>query len=171
MRFPHPLRPLTSRLAAALWSWSGHRRLRRGDARGALSAFRRALERRPGRFETLMDLAQAHLGARELPEARRVLAQAREADPTRYDLRAAAILSLCGHDLEAVCRPHLAVRPAPALKKAAAPYRGDVTAAQLPYGDCQDIDEYARFRAMPPIRRSEIEGTDWDRIIGDLLDD
>jgi hypothetical protein len=117
-----------------------------------------------------MDLAQGHLAARQLPEARRYLAQAREADPLRYDLQAAALLSRCGYDLDSLCRPQLAARPGPAVR-AAAPLRRDVTASQLPYGDCRDVDEYARFRAMPPITRSEIDSTDWDDIIDELLDD
>ncbi len=117
-----------------------------------------------------MAVAQAHLQAREFEEARRFLAQARETDPTRYDLRAAAILARCGYDLDSVCRPHTAPRPA-AVAQAARPMRRDVTAANLPYGDCQDVDEYARFRAMPPITRAEIESTDWDSIITDLQDE
>jgi hypothetical protein len=117
-----------------------------------------------------MDVAQAHLHAREIEEARRFLAQARETDPIRYDLRAAAILARCGYDLESVCRPHTAPRPAP-VAQAARPLARSVTAESLPYGDCQDVDEYARFRAMPPITPAEIATTDWDTIIGDLMDD
>jgi len=170
MRFPNPLRPVTSRLMAAAWSWCGRRRLRRGDPRRALQAFHKALERRPGDFQPLMDMAQAHLHARESEEARRFLAQAREADPARYDVRAAAILARCGYDLESVCRPYAAPRPAP-VAQAARPLQRGVTAENLPFGDCEDIDEYARFRAMPPITAAEIETTDWDAIIGDLMDD
>ena len=171
MRIRNPLHPVTSRLAAAVWAWCGRRRLRRGDHRGAIRAFHRALARRPDEFLALMAVAQAHLQAREFEEARRFLAHAREADPARYDLRAAAILARCGYDLDSVCRPQApAPRPA-AVAQAARPLRRDVTSANLPYGDCQDVDEYARFRAMPPITRAEIEYTDWDSIISDLLDD
>ncbi|MFV1958588.1 MAG: hypothetical protein ACC662_04150, partial [Planctomycetota bacterium] len=46
-----------------------------------------------------------------------------------------------------------------------------ISAQHLPYGDCLDLDEYARFRAMPPITRAERESTDWNRILEDLLDD
>ena len=116
-------------------------------------------------------MAQAHLCARELHEARRYLAQAREADPTRYDLRAAALLARCGYDIESICRPLPPARPEAVTKAAARGSSRSVTAASLPYGDCADIDEYARFRAMPPITPAEIDGTDWDRVIGDLLDD
>jgi len=41
--------------------------------------------------------------------------------------------------------------------------------AGLPFGDCRDLDEYARFRAMPPIAPGEID--DWDSVLADLLDD
>ncbi len=170
MRFPNPLRPITSRLAAAVWSYFGHRRLRRGDHLGAVRAFQEALRRRPGRFHTLMNVAQAQLCARDLHEARRFLAQAREADPRRYDLRAATLLARCGFDLEAVCRPSVQARPTP-VAQAAATGAGTITSANLPFGDCRDVDEYARFRAMPPITSAEIDGIDWDTVIGDLLDE
>lgn len=170
MRIPNPLRPITTRLSAATWSFFGHRRLRQGDHRGAIRAFHEALRRRPGRFRALMNVAQAHLCAREFEEARRFLAQAREADPGRYDLRAAALLSRCGFDLEAVCRPPVQARPTP-VAQAARGGAGQVTAASLPYGDCRDVDEYAHFEAMPPITPAEIEGVDWDSVLGDLLDE
>ena len=170
MRIPNPLRPVTSRLSAAFWGWCGRRRLRHGDARGAIRAFHRALAQRPRAFLALMAVAQAHLQAREFEEARRFLAHAREADPARYDLRAAAILARCGYDLHGICRPHAAPRPAP-VAQAARRVARDVTADSHPYGDCQDLDEYARFRAMPPITRDEIDGTDWDTVISDLLDE
>lgn len=170
MRFPNPLRPLATRLSAVAWSFFGHRRLRQGDHRGAVRAFHEALRRRPGRFRGLMNVAQAHLCAREFEEARRFLTHAREADPARYDLGAAAMLSRCGFDLEAVCRPPAQTRAAPvglATRAAAA----HVSPANLPFGDCLDVDEYARFRAMPPITAAEIEGMDWDATLGDLLEE
>ena len=170
MRLPNPFRPITSRLSAAVWSFFGHRRLRRGDHAGAVRAFMEALRSRPGRFHTLMNVAQAQLCARDLHEARRFLAQAREADPRRYDLRAAVLLARCGFDLEAVCRPSQPARPTPVAQTAAS-RAGTVTAANLPFGDCRDVDEYARFRAMPPITPSEIDSIDWDTVIGDLLDE
>ena len=117
-----------------------------------------------------MNVAQAHLCAREFEEARRFLASAREADPARYDLQAASMLSRCGFDLEAVCRPGVQARSAP-LSRATAAATAPVTPAELPFGDCQDVDEYARFRAMPPITAAEIEGMDWDAVLGDLLDE
>jgi hypothetical protein len=170
MRIPNPLRPLTSRLGAALWSLCGRRRLRRGDARGALRAFGESLRRRPERFQTLIGVALAHLCAREMAEARRYLAQAREADPVRYEMRAAAILASRGFDLERVCRPVATGRPEP-VAQAAGSQRRSITAANLPFGDCRDVDEYTRFRAMPPITPGEIAGLDWDNVLGDLLDE
>lgn len=170
MRFPNPLRPITTRLTAATWSFFGHRCMRQGDHRGAIRAFHEAHRRRPGRFRALMNLAQAHLCAREFEEARRYLTHAREADPARYDLRAAVMLNRCGFDLEAICRPPAPARAAP-LVATAATRSAHVTAANLPFGDCRDVDEYARFRAMPPITAAEIDGMDWDSVLGDLLDD
>jgi hypothetical protein len=170
MRIPNPFRPLTSRLGAALWSVCGRRRLRRGDARGAIQAFGQVLRRRPGRFLPLMQVAEAHLCARETVEARRYLAQAREADPVRYEMRASAMLARGGFDLERVCRPQAPNRPEPVVS-AAGQARPAVTAANLPFGDCRDVDEYARFRAMPPITPAEIDALNWDRVLGDLMDD
>ena len=40
----------------------------------------------------------------------------------------------------------------------------------LPFGDCQDLDEYTRFRSMPPITAAEIASTDWPAIFDDLQD-
>jgi hypothetical protein len=45
-----------------------------------------------------------------------------------------------------------------------------VEPGSLPLGDCVDLDEYARFRAMPPISESERESIDWDSVLEDLLD-
>ncbi len=117
-----------------------------------------------------MNVALAHLCARETTEARRFLAQAREADPVRYEMRAAAMLARCGFDLERVCRPAVTARPAEPVAQAAGARRV-VTAANLPFGDCRDVDEYARFRAMPPITPAEIDGLNWDNILGDLMDE
>jgi len=173
MRFPNPLRPLTTRLSAAAWSFFGHRRLRKGDHRGAIRAFHAALRRRPGRFPALMNVAQAHLCGREIHEARRFLARAREADPDRYDLRAAAMLGRCGFDFEMITRPPIQARPTPVAQAAGASGAAAryVTPANLPFGDCRDVDEYARFEAMPPITEAEIESMDWESVLGDLLDE
>lgn len=169
MRFPNLLRPLTSRLGAAVWSACGNSRLRRGDARGAIRAYARALHRRPRSFPALLNMALARLQAREVVEARRYLAHARECHPSRYDRKAAGLLALRGFDLEATCRPTV-LRPEP-VPQGAGLQRRSVTAASLPFGDCRDIDEYARFRAMPPITPAEIAGLDWENVLGDLLDE
>lgn len=169
MRFINPLRPITARVIAGINSFQGHRRLRRGDHQGAICAFQRALQQRPTHFRVLLDIAQAHLCAHEMHEARHFLARAREADPRRYDRRAAATLAGCGFDLEAVCRHPVSARP-DLVVQVAGVRAPAVTAANLPFGDCRDVDEYARFRAMPPISRAEIDGMDWDSVLGDLLD-
>ena len=171
MRVPNPLRPLSTRLESVLWSWRGDRRLRRGDARGAVRAYQAALRRRPGRYVALMRLAGAHLYARELHEARRYLAQAREADPRRYEREAAGFLARRGFDLEAICRLTPPARQAEPVVHAAVRATREVTSDNLPFGDCRDLDEYARFRAMPPISRAEADEIDWDRVIEDLLDE
>ena len=117
-----------------------------------------------------MNVAQAHLCGREEEEARRFLARAREADPVRYDLRAAHMLGRFGFDFERITRPPIQPRPTPVAQAAGAAARM-VTPANLPFGDCKDVDEYARFEAMPPISDAEIESMDWDAVLGDLLDE
>ena len=173
MRLPNPVRALTRRFGASLWAWRGGRCIRRGDWRGGIRAYQAALRRRPEHFGTLLHLARAHLCAREVHEARRFLLLAREADPKRYEFDAAAFLARHGFDLESICRiAPTTARPAePVRVRASRSTREPVTPENLPYGDCRDLDEYARFRAMPPITPAEAEGLDWDRVIDDLLDE
>ena len=137
---------------------------------GAVRAFHRALDRRPHRFRTLIDLATAHLRANDDPGAQRALSRARDADPARFDARAARLLARWGFELEAVGRAPPQPRPQP-VPQGVVVRRRSVTAQSLPFGDCCNLDEYARFRAMPPITRAEIESLDWDRVIDDLLEE
>jgi len=116
-----------------------------------------------------MEVAKAHLSAHEMPEARRFLAQAREADPLRYDRRAAACLASAGFDLEAICRPPPMPKPGLMVRMFDGP-QPLVSAQSLPFGDCRDVDEYARFRVMAPITAEEIEATDWDVLCKELLE-
>lgn len=155
-------------LGATFWTLRARRRLRRSDLDGAVLAYQEALRRRPGRCDLFLGLAEAHLRGRRLAEARRALHLAREADLRKYEQRAALVLARCGYDLEGVMRP-APPRPEPVTAPARA-RAGRVAAGQLPFGDCQDLDEYARFRAMPPITRDEIEGMDLDDMLGDLFD-
>ncbi len=169
-----PLKPLTSRLTAALWTLRGRRRLRRGQIQAAVQAFGAALRHRPYRFRTLVDLATAYLCARDAAQAHTALARAREADPTRFEMRAGRLLARWGFDLETVCRVGPTPRPQPVAQTSVRPRASagrSVTPQSLPFGDCLNLDEYARFRAMPPISRAELEGLDWDRVLGDLLDE
>ena len=187
-----PLAQIVSRVGALGWTLRGSRRLRRGDARGAIRAYEAALRRRPGHFRGLMHLAVAHLCAREVPEARRFLADARDGHPRLYEREAASLLSRGGFDLEAIHRlgalPRRSESAVTALSQLRArglpveagdELRGDESrdsAAEtsresadllLPYGDCADIDEYTRFSAMPPIHLTEGEGVDWDAVFPD----
>lgn len=175
IRVPNPLRPLTRRFGASVWAWRGGRCIRRGDWRGGIRAYQAALRRRPEHFGTLLHLARAHLCAREVHEARRFLLLAREADPKRYEFDAAAFLARHGFDLESICRIAPTARPSePVVRarvRATSSSSEPVTAESLPFGDCRDLDEYARFRAMPPISRAEVEDLDWDRVMDDLFDD
>lgn len=173
-QIPNPLRALTRRFGASVWAWRGSRCIRRGDWRGGIRAYQAALRRRPDHFGTLLHLARAHLCAREVHEARRFLLLAREADPKRYEFDAAAFLARHGFDLETICRIAPTARPAEPVVRTrvrATSSHEQVTADSLPFGDCRDLDEYARFRAMPPITPAEAEGLDWDRVIDDLLDE
>ncbi len=55
-------------------------------------------------------------------------------------------------------------------ERAAVHTRAHERSSAHPLGDCRDLDEYARFRSMPPITRAEIETVDWDAVADDLLD-
>lgn len=165
----HPARLIPSGVRARLWTLRGRRLLRKGKVRSAVEAFQRGLAVRPGHFRTLVDLATAHLCARDVFQARSALAQAREADPEGFPARAGRLLSRWGFDLDAVVRMTAVSRPTPVAQTAGVRQR-TVTASSLPFGDCRNLDEYARFRAMPPISRAEIDSLDLDRVIGDLLD-
>ena len=163
-------KPFAAGFSASVWTLRGRRRLRKGEVQASIQAFQRALDRNPKRFRTLVDLATAHLCARDAQGASRALSRAREADPGLYDARAGHLLARWGFDIEAVGRVSSQPRPRPVAQTANLRPR-EVTAQSLPFGDCRNLDEYARFRAMPPISRAEIEGLDWDRVIDDLLEE
>ena len=118
-----------------------------------------------------MDLAIAHLCARDVQNAARALSRARDVDPAGFQARAGRLLSRWGFDLDAVGRMAAPPRPQPVAQTAAARRERSVTSQSHPFGDCENLDEYARFRAMPPISRSEIDTLDWDRVIDDLFDE
>jgi lipopolysaccharide biosynthesis regulator YciM len=37
------------------------------------------------------------------------------------------------------------------------------------YGDFQDLSEYVKFMSLPPISEKEVENTDWNKIISEIL--
>ena len=169
-------------VASRVWSTRGRFALRRGDIRGAVAALELAVSWRPGAFGPLLLLARGYLRASETWRAHRTLAQAREADPARFARVAPAWLAREGVDSETLCRllglspptaHERAVRGAkvPRVTSVQATGIRDVAPRQLPYGDCRDLDEYARFQAMPPISDAERESVDWDQVVEDLLAD
>lgn len=172
-----PLRALQTRLAAVVWTRRGRRALACGDVFEGVQALEQAVSWRPRALKPLLRLAVAYFRAREIWQAHRTLARAREAHPSRFARVAPRLLSREGVDprilgsdfgADALGPPSEARVPAAARMHSARPAIGS---ANLPYGDCRDLDEYARFRAMPPISQAEIETTDWDRILEDLLDE
>jgi hypothetical protein len=165
-----PLRSLLSRIRAALWTRRGRKRLERGDSQGAILALQTALALRPHSFEALLLLSRAYLRTRDLFRAHRTLAQARETDGARFREVAAGTVAREGFDLARLCQPS-APAAGVALETAKRRKRHPVVSKSLPYGDCRDLDEYARFRAMPPITPGEVEGEGWDDLLSDLLDD
>jgi hypothetical protein len=155
------------RFRARLWTSRGRRRLERGDLAGAVWALQTALRLRPGSFAALLLLSRAYLRNRDPFRARSALAQARETDRRRFEASAGHLVALEGYDLSALCPAPGAVAATVAAVETATATRRVRT--PLPLGDCRDLDEYARFRAMPPVARGEID--DWDEVIGDLLDE
>jgi hypothetical protein len=162
-------------LSALVLRTRGRWRLRRGDADGAATILEAAASRSPGSFRSLLDLTRAHLRRHDLVLARRALARAREASPGRYEREAPAAMRAEGFDLAALAE--IAAVRAGGGADGSRPDRGAVAVASasrvrvIPaFGDCKDLDEYTRFRSMPPITPAEIAATDWDAIIDDLQD-
>jgi hypothetical protein len=167
-------RVLTALGAGWLTCW-GRWRLFRGDADGAARALETAARRRPGAFAPLVHLARACLRRNDLYRARRALAQAREASPDRFAREAETWVRREGFDVAALTDAPVAARPAQAevqTERRTAVLHGPrrVLGAAHPYGDCRDLDEYARFSAMPPISHGEIAGIDIDELADDLQD-
>jgi hypothetical protein len=172
--FRVPLAAWLRRLRARLWTARGRRRLERGDLAGAVSALQTALRLRPGSFAALLLLSRAYLRSRDPFRARGALAQARETDRLRFEASAGHEVALEGYDLNALCPATAAAAASVAVELRTVPRRpGDrhprAARTALPLGDCRDLDEYARFRAMPPVARGEID--DWDEVLSDLLDE
>lgn len=178
---PHPrrrpgltvLHRVWNLLSALVLRTRGRWRLRRGDAEGAATILEAAAVRSPGSFRSLLDLTRAHLRRHDLVLARRALARAREASPGRYEREAPAAMRAEGFDLAALAD----LATARAGGDGSRPDRGAVAVASASrvrvvpaFGDCKDLDEYTRFRSMPPITPAEIAATDWDAIIDDLQD-
>lgn len=169
-----------ARWRASRWTAHARRLLDGGDPLSAVAALQTALRIRPGSFGALLLLSRAYLRSRDLFRAQSALAQARATDRRRFEASAQAEIALEGYELARLC-PDDGPRPAPASGPAAAgvePARGVAVETQrrpggdrtpLPLGDCRDVDEYARFKAMPPIQKGEIE--DWDETLADLLDE
>lgn len=166
-----------SRLRAGAWTRRGRKALARGDLIGAIGALQMALRVRPGSFEALLLLSRAYLRARDLFRARSALVQARETDRARFEVHAAGAVALEGYDLAGLCPAASSAAassgkaPSEVAVGTAAPRRRGLPGqgVGLPLGDCRDLDEYARFRAMPPVAPGEI--TDWDEVIADLLEE
>lgn len=169
-------------VASRVWSTRGRLALRRGDIPRAVAALEQAVSWRPGAFGPLLLLARGYLRARETWRAHRTLAQAREADPARFARVAPGWLAREGVDTETLGHvlglAPVAPRGAPvdgskvpSLTHARLAEARAVAPSHLPFGDCQDLDEYARFQAMPPISEAERESVDWDSVLEDLLAD
>jgi hypothetical protein len=156
-----------SRIVTAI----GRSRLLRGDVEGAVASFDRAARLAPMLFDSWLHLARAHLRAHDLFRARRALARAREADARRFDREAPSRVRAEGYELSALADVTSPGRmEAPVEREAAVLHARERVAGALPFGDCRDLDEYARFRSMPPITPGEIEDIDWDEVSEDLQD-
>jgi hypothetical protein len=127
----------------------------------------------PGAYATLLHLCRAHLRRRDLARARGALTRAREAAPDRFAREAEALTRAEGYDLSAltdVTGVRAGGTPAAQPGSATAVRERRQLPATHPLGDCFDLDEYTRFRSMPPITRDEIEAIDWEVLTEDLLE-
>jgi hypothetical protein len=161
-------------LASRISLSRGRYRLLRGDLPGAVASFDSATRSVPDAFEPWLHLARAHLRGNDLLRARRAIARAREASPTRFALEMSRWVRREGFELATLTDLGGGGAPRsepPAQREAAVlGVRERQHDAGLPFGDCRDLDEYARFRSMPPITTSERETIDWDEVSEDLQD-
>ena len=158
-----------SPLVALTLHLRGRWRLRRGDPEGAVRLLEAAAARSPGSFSPLLHLTRAHLRRCDLACARRALARAREVSPLRFEREAAPWMRAEGFDLTTLADVPGSMRPeatetreAEVERKTAVAERHCRPVASHPLGDCKDLDEYTRFRSMPPIQRAEIDDIPWD---------
>ncbi len=169
----HPLARALLRISACLPLTRGRWALLRGDPAAAVRAFERALRSSPESFDVLLHLARAYLRGRDLPRARRALARAREVSPRRFEREAGRWIVREGFDPASLADTPPSPVPrgeVPVAHEAAVVLTRVRSAGEHPFGDCRDLDEYARFRSMPPITQGERESVDWDAIAEDLLD-
>ncbi len=165
-------------LRALLFTAKARLLLLRGDRPRAIAALEAAVATRPWAFRPLLRLARAYLLTRDTWRAHRTLAQAREAHPERFARVVPGWLRRQDLDLDVlgqVLAPGV-LRPGSGGRvPATAPTRSlsgrPVRPGSLPWGDCTSLDEYTRFRAMPPITAAERASIDWDALLDDLLDD
>jgi hypothetical protein len=146
----------------------GRLHLARRDAARAARAFERAVRVDPDGFSSWLHLGRARLRERDLLRARRAFARAREASPARFEVEAALWARREGFELASLS--DVGRRPEPPSRHPAYLGAPGSAAKALPYGDCKDLDEYARFGAMPPITASEWDDVDWDELAEDLQD-
>ncbi len=180
--FVGALADASSRVLSLFALTRGRWRLFRHDVDGAVVALDAAVRRTPDAFAPWLHLARAHLLNRDFPRARGALARARELSPERFDAVAVRALRHDGFELTVLAEPEA---PAPVssasagattpvsgarAERAAVRTRTRDRASLHPLGDCRDLDEYARFRSMPPITLAERESVDWDAVADDLLD-
>ena len=153
---------------------AGRLRLLRGDLEGAVRAFERATRLAPEAFDPQVHLARAHLRSHDLFRARRALARAREASANRFEREVPAWVRAEGYELSALADVGaFGTSPRsdpPAEREAVVLHARERVGGALPFGDCKDLDEYARFRSMPPITPAEMETIDWDEVSDDLQD-
>lgn len=172
------------RVGALLALAQGRWRLYRRDADGAVLSLDVAARRAPDSFSPWLHLARAHLRRRDWVGARQALARARELAPERFASVAVRALEGDGFRIAALSEP-VSVTPEASAPGGSAAAQGPTAAraertavraraqegpAAHPLGDCRDLDEYARFRSMPPISAAERESVDWDAVADDLLD-
>ena len=171
-----PLRTLHACLAGLLWTSRGRRAMARGDLPAAVRALELAVSWRPRAFKSLFLLGRGYLASDDTWRAHRALARARETDPLRFAREAERCVARRSLDRETLGRVlgvglTAAPSPSPARVHARSLEARRETVPNLPFGDCLDLDEYARFQAMPPISRAERESVDWDSLLADLLED
>lgn len=158
--------------------------LRTGNWERARQRLQWVIEHHPNHFGSHIQLGRLHLHLGNRNEALHLLNQARFIDPMRFERAELPreIQTTLGRDPRFSMHDFVVESPRVASHRGStqevAPERsfGSLTFDHDPdvsfrYRDFSNMEEYVRFRSLPPISGTEIADVDWDDLCGRLSHD